>query len=142
MKDDLIIKSPDSSEDLIIAKHDEYSRKARAYKFISYSTRLILCISSLLLPLFTDHEIVTKCFSITVVLMITIEMVFMPIDKYKLFSNATDFLALEKLKRTNDYKKYESELNIILTTENKEFEKILKIDAFLKDLKKQGAKSV
>jgi hypothetical protein len=104
---------------LVIAKHNEYFRCAKKYRRLYYATRLCAGLSAGLLPFVVRTSPNTAILlSILIVLATVIDSVFVPKDRWALYSKATDLLAAAQLRASGQYEQWEAALKAIEQTES------------------------
>lgn len=106
-------------EELVVAKHNEYFRAAKAYRRLYYATRLGAGLSAGFLPFVVRGSPDTAIFlSILVVVATVVDSVFSPKDRWALYSKATDLLASEQLRASGHHEEWQAALRAIEQTES------------------------
>ncbi len=95
-----------SAADILIkGKQREYELKARLYCVLYYATRLL-----------ASQPFATGL-AILIALATVFDTVFVPKDKWALYSKGTDMLTVARLKADGDYENYKEVLDVIVATE-------------------------
>ncbi len=126
-------------EKLIKDKHLEYNRKAGRYACLYYFTRLTAGLSAGVLPFVVrSFPDVAMMLSVTVVIAIVFDFVFNPKDRWALFSQASNLLALAELKARGEYDDYKDLLDIITRTEGSKLSRLTDINDLVKTIEQTG----
>ena len=121
------------AEWLIRQKHDEYAAASRRYRGLYYALRLSAGLSAGFLPFVVSTvPVLATVLSATIVVVTVVDMVFNPKDRWKLFSRTADLLTMERLKRTGEYKGYESLLSLLTSTESAKLESLVTLEEVTK----------
>jgi hypothetical protein len=110
---------PDAVIRLVREKHRKYLRLSRMNASIYYSTRTVAALCSALLPFTVGaHPTVATILAIVVAITVALDSVFIPRDRWQLYSKATDLLAIAEFKVIGQYEQYKELLDIITATED------------------------
>ena len=126
-----------STETLINSKHREYSPKATLFQWLYYSTRLITGLSAGILPFVIGND--TKwatVLSLTIVVMTVLDTVLSPKDKWALYSKASDYLTVGRLKIGGEYEKYKELIDIMFETESKSLDQLVSLNKVIEEAEK------
>ncbi|MDA8100934.1 MAG: DUF4231 domain-containing protein [Nitrospiraceae bacterium] len=125
------------AEKIVQQKYRQYLKNSRMYKKLYYSTRLLAALSAGLLPfVVTTKPSLATALSIVIVLCAVTDTVFDPRSKWRLYSKATDLLAVEMIKSRGEYEKYQRNLEILLATEGKELAGLKGLEEILQSMQK------
>jgi hypothetical protein len=125
------------AEALVASKHREYNRKAWFYSFVYYLIRLVAGLSAGLLPfVVSSNPKPATALSILVVVATVVDITLNPQDRWKLFSRASDLLALSRLRLSGQYEGYREVLNILAATESANLEHLVSLDELLNKIDK------
>ena len=112
-------EGPEVAKKLILQKHDEYCRSAKRFRTVYYVTRIFAVLPGVFLPLAAwTSPITAVVLSVLVTVAVGVDSIFKPKDRWVLYSQATDRLALAQLKATGQYEKWEEALKTIKDTES------------------------
>jgi hypothetical protein len=118
------------AEQLINIKHREYDRAATRARRLYYLTRWTSGIASIVMGIVVlaatglTLKLVGIACPLAILLCTLIDTIHDPKGRWKLFSSATDRLALAELRRRGEYDAYEEQLRILQETENAKLDKL------------------
>ena len=125
--------SQNSAELLIRQKHEEYKAAAKIHRALYYSLRLIASLCAGLLPFVVgSHTFLATMLSVAIVVTTGIDMIFVPKDKWQLYSRATDLLTVEVMKRAGNFDQYQSAIDILVATETAALAGLVNMDDLVK----------
>ena len=123
-------------EDLIEQKHQEYLRASRWNRRFYYASRIMAGVPSALLPFVIGHNsTLATGFSMLVVLAVVLDLTWDPKGKWRLYSRATDLLAIAQYKARGEYEKHKEQLEILLETERQKLEQLVGLEELLKKIR-------
>lgn len=126
---------------LIAKKIDEYLLKAKLFKWVYYSTRLLIALASGLIPfVINSNQKLATALAITVVISVVVDTVFDPKNNWKSYSRASDLLGIAYLKKNGDYQEYEEQLEILVSTEYKVLDNLVDLDDIRRKMKEFGGR--
>lgn len=118
--------------------HKKYALKATIFKYIYYSFRIIAGLSACLLPFIVPYSQIFATILAAIVAVVTVlDTIFVPKDKWRLYSLAADKLWVEQVKNSGEYEKYKAQIQEIIETETKEMELLTELQQMLDKIKKQ-----
>jgi hypothetical protein len=94
-------------------------------------------LSAGLLPFVVGND--TKwatALSLTIVVMTVLDTVLSPKDKWALFSKASDYLTVGRLKVSGEYEKYKELIDILFETESKSLEQLVSLNKVIEEAQK------
>ncbi|MDD5698466.1 MAG: hypothetical protein PHH77_07595 [Victivallaceae bacterium] len=127
--------NPNAVTELINNKHRHYNRAAQVYRFLYYATRLAAGLCAGILPFVVkDRPPVATGLSLAIVVITVLDVVLNPKDKWALYSKATDFLTVTRLKISGDYAKYKEVIDILFETESKALAQLVSINKVMDEV--------
>jgi hypothetical protein len=127
---------PDVVRDLLYKKHTEYNRLSRRYEFLYYATRTVAGLCASLLPFVVNaHPQFATALSIAIAVLIVVDSVFKPQDKWKLYSKAADLLTVAELKALGKYAEFKEMIDVMVNTEAGSVEGLVDLSAVLQRVK-------
>lgn len=127
------------TEELVEEKHREYLKKAKLYSIIYYAIRLMAGLSAALLPFTIRTSVLwSTIFSVIIVVVTVLDLVFAPKDRWVLYSKSTDLLAVAKIKARGDYEEHKEVLEIITQTETANLQQLINLDDLVSKIDKAG----
>ena len=132
--------APDENpKDRIWKKHYEYYAAAKRYRLLYYTTRLVAGLCAGILPfVISPAPAVAISLSIAIVVATLIDNVFVPRERWRSLSRATDLLYVAYLKKQGKYEEFAESLKIILTTEDQQMLELLGLDDVIRKAKESA----
>ena len=131
---------PGAVREMIDSKHREYARKTTIFKRVYYLTRLMAGLSAGVLPFVVNaNPSVATGLAVAIVVVTVLDIVFDPKSKWALYSKATDFLTVARLKLSGDYEKYKQVIDLLVETESKELELLVPLQRVIQDTQNAAA---
>ncbi|HJZ55435.1 MAG TPA: hypothetical protein VKE74_10775 [Gemmataceae bacterium] len=122
----------DALEELVRVKVREYVQGIRLYKYMYYLIRLTAGLSAAVLPfVIASQRSVAIGLSLTIVVTTVVDLVLNPKGKWRLYSQATDRLTLEMLRKKGVYEENKGLVEAILNTETALISELLNLKTLL-----------
>lgn len=129
--------------DRIRKKHNEYYAAARLYRLLYYTTRLVAGLCAGILPfVISTAPAVAISLSIAIVIATVLDTVFVPRERWKSLSRATDLLYVADLKKQGKFEEFAESLKIILTTEDEQMLELLGLDDVIQKAKDSAERAL
>jgi hypothetical protein len=140
------IATPGYAASMIDEKHREYVRNSRSSKRLYYLTRWMTGLASIALAIagIATQGVVLKvlaiCCPVAILVSTLIDTIHDPKGRWKLFSTASDRLALAELRRRGEFDAYKEQLKILVETENAKLEKLTDISQVVETIQSASKK--
>jgi hypothetical protein len=134
----LPMRGDETIESVLDNRHASYAKKAELFKNLSYGFRVSAGLSAALLPFIVAYsQIAATGLAVIVAVVTVLDTVFVPKDKWKIYSRASDRLWVEQVRARGEYDKYKNHIDEILKTEAADLELLTGLQEMLDQIKKQ-----
>ncbi len=136
------MKGNDTVESILKAQHERYVNNAALFKYLYYTLRLWAGLAATFLPFIVPYsQITVSILAASVALATALDTIFVPRDKWKLYSKASDLLWVEQVRERGEYDKYKDRIAEILRTEEAGLGLQTGLQEMLDQIKKQRRQS-
>jgi len=109
---------PPEVKKLVALKQSEYAKKANTFRMLHYILLSWGAILGILTPILIPAlPYIAQWVSVAVVVVISIDQIFRPKDKWSLYSKATDLIQLQLFKKAGVYEENKELIDTIINTE-------------------------